>query len=82
MEGRGEEGVVDALVVVEGGDERGDRTLIYLNHFVFAVVDGAGYSVGFVVVHGVADAHPAHEVGDARPAAGGCAQLSYPFVFA
>ncbi len=37
-----------------------------LDHFVFALIDCAFDPVGFVVVHGVADADTTHQVGDAR----------------
>lgn len=51
-------------MIMEGVDERGERILIYFNHFVFALIDGAFNSVSFVVVHGVAYREASHEVGD------------------
>ncbi len=52
-------------MVVKRVDERGEGVLVDFDHFVFALVDRALHSVSFVVVHGVSDREPAHEVGDA-----------------
>lgn len=64
MNGCCEEGVVDTLVVVERVDERSQLVLLDVDHFVFALVDGAFDTVRFVVVHGVADGEAAHKIAD------------------
>lgn len=51
-------------MVVNSSDERGERVLHDIDHFIFTLVDGTFDSVGFVVVHGVADGEAAHEVAD------------------
>jgi len=64
VERRGQEGIVDPIVVMKRGNEWGELVLGEFDHFVFALIDCALDTVGFVVVHGVSDREAAHEVGD------------------
>ena len=62
MKGRSEEGVVNTVVMMESINERGERILGNRSHFVFATIDCANSSIGFVVIHGVADREAAHQI--------------------
>ena len=65
MDDGAKESIVDLYVVVERVDEREERVLFYLRHFIFTLIDGAGDAVGLVVVHGIADGEATHKVADA-----------------
>lgn len=56
-----EKSVVDARVSVKVGREGGEGGRGKFDHFVFAVVDGAGAAVFLTIGHGVADRETAHK---------------------
>jgi len=66
MKGRSEEGVVNTVVMMESINERGERILGNRSHFVFATIDGADSSMGFVVIHSVAHGSATEEVTNTR----------------
>jgi hypothetical protein len=54
VEDRAKESLVDSIIVMDIKDQLAEIVLLYWFHFVFTMVDSAGDSVSFVVVHGVA----------------------------